>query len=702
MPFRRTLSLSASLIAAVIVSVIVVASGVQADEGMWLFNHPPKKLLKEKYGFDATDAWLAHLQRSAVRFNNGGSGSFVSADGLVMTNHHVGADSIEKLSTKGRDLLQTGFYTRTRAEELKCLDMELNVLMSIEDVTQRVNDAVRSIADPAEAAKQRRAVMNIIEKESFDKTGLRSDVVSLYEGGWYHLYRCKKYTDVRLVFAPEEGAAFFGGDPDNFEYPRYDLDVGFFRVYENGEPVKSAHYLRWNPAELKEDDLTFVAGHPGGTQRMLTVRHLEQLRDCELPLRLDRTRRLEVLLGAYSQRSVENARRARELLLSCQNGRKAHLGDLAGLQDPAVMNQKRAEEASLRRAAAGRPELAAEFDAALAAIDNSIRAFAPIRDEYLMLEGAQAFHCSLFGIARTLVRMAEELPKPNAQRLREFRDSNLESLKEGLFSTAPVYEDLQTLLLADSLSAYLEQNGCCGGPKDPMIEKAMAGKGPQQRAIELMRGSKLADVAVRRQLAEGGQKAVEASDDPMILLARLVDKRSRELRASAERIGESQTQAYGKLAGLRFKLLGEDTYPDATFTLRLAFGQVKRCTEFGVPAPAWTTIGGAFRYAEEHGSVDPFALPKSWLAHKDRLNLETPLNFVSTADIIGGNSGSPVVNRNGELVGIIFDGDLPSLVWDYIFTQPEGRAVAVHGLAILEALRKIYDAGPLAEELTAH
>ena len=478
---RRISLLLACLIAAVIVHTLPA----RADEGMWLFNHPPKKLLKEKYGFDATDAWLTHLQQSAVRFNNGGSGSFVSADGLVMTNHHVGADAVEKLSTKDHDLLQSGFYARTPAEELKCLDSELNVLVSIEDVTARVEAAVKSAADPAEAEKLRRAAINTIEKESTDQTGLRSDVIGLYHGGLYHLYRYKKYTDVRLVFSPEQDMAFFGGDPDNFEYPRYDLDISFFRVYENGKPARPPHYLTWNPASLKEDDLVFVAGHPGHTQRALTVRHLEELRDCELPVRLDRTRRLEVLLTSFSQRSMENARRAREKLLGCQNSRKAHVGGLAGLQDPAVIGQKRAEEDALRRAAASRPELAADCEAAFKTIDKSLEVYATIRDQHLMLEGAQAFHSRLFAIARTLVRMADELPKPNADRLREYCDSDLESLKEGLFSTAPVYDDLETLLLADSLGMYLEQNGCGGGQRDPLVDKVMDGKGPQQRAAEL-------------------------------------------------------------------------------------------------------------------------------------------------------------------------------------------------------------------------
>lgn len=687
----------------IIAAVFVLAGGIsalKADEGMWLFNFPPKKLLKDKYGFDATDAWLTHLQQAAVRMNNGGSGSFVSPDGLVMTNHHVGVDALQKLSTKGSDLVQKGFYARTRADELKCPDSELNVLVNIEDVTDRVNAAVKTAADPAAAEKQRRAVMNTIEQESFDKTGLRSDVITLYHGGLYHLYRYKKYTDVRLVFAPEQDIAFFGGDPDNFEYPRYDLDICFFRVYEDGKPAKTPAYLKWNPASLKADDLVFIAGNPGRTSRMNTVRHLELLRDCMLPTQLDMLRRREVLLASYGQRSAENARQSKDMLLAYQNGRKARLGGLAGLQDPTVMDRKRAEEAAFRKAAQATPH-AAVCDTAFATIDKSLADFIPIRIDYGMLEQGQAFQTKLFGIARMLVRLAEETAKPNADRLREYRESNLDSLKQGLFSEAPIYPSLETAMLADSLSAYLERKeSCTTTGNDKLAGKILDGKSPEQRAAELVRGTKLADVAVRRKLAEGGMKAIETSDDPMIQLARLVDKPARQVRTTYEqKVEEPQRWAYGKLANIRFALFGTDTYPDATFTLRLSFGTVKGYEDAGEPIPIWTTIAGLYRTAKEHDYVFPFGLPKVWLDRKSRLNPDTPMNFICTNDIIGGNSGSPVVNSNGELVGIVFDGNLPSLVWDYVFSDVQGRSLAVHGSAILEALRKVYDAEPLADEL---
>jgi hypothetical protein len=667
-----------------------------ADEGMWLLNQPPRKQLLEKYGFDPTSAWLDHLQKSAVRFNSGGSGSFVSAGGLVMTNHHVGADSLYKLSTAEKDLLKSGFHARTHAEEIKCVDLELNVLVNIEDVTDQVNAAVKPGMDAAAAQTARRAVRNTIEKESLDKTGLRSDVVTLFQGARYNLYRYKKYTDVRLVFAPEKDIAFFGGDPDNFEYPRYDLDISFFRVYENDKPLKPEHYLSWSKAGAIDEELIFVAGHPGRTNRLNTVAHLEFLRDRVYPNTLDMLRRREVLLRTFSERGLENGRRAQDELFGYQNSRKARLGALAGLQDPAIIEAKRKAERSLRQAVANDPKLRDARDAWDEVI-AALAAWNQIFVDYELYERGQAFNTELFTIARMLVRLSDESTKPNADRLREYAEAGLDSLKQHLFSEAPVYSDLETVKLTDSLGYLLER----AGAENPFVKQVMADMSPSARAAQLVAGTKLADVKVRKQLAEGGKRAIESSDDPMIALARTVDVPARKVRKTYEdKVEEPLRQAYAKVAQARFAIEGDTTYPDATFTLRLAYGQVKGYEEAGKKLPAWTTIGGAYKHAADHGDVAPFALPSSWVKDKDKLNLETPFNFVCTADIIGGNSGSPVVNRAGELVGIIFDGNIQSLVLDFVYTDKEARATSVHSSAILEALRKVYDASPLVDELT--
>jgi Peptidase S46 len=674
----------------------VVAFPMAADEGMWLFNAPPRAALKQNYGFEPAQAWLDHLQKASIRFNSGGSGEFLSEGGLVLTNHHVGLDCLAKIATPEHDYVTTGYHARTAAEEVKCVDLELNVLMSIEDVTARVNAAVTAGMSSADAQKARRGVMNTIEQESTQKSGLRSDVVTLFQGGEYHLYRYKKYTDVRLVFAPELDIAFFGGDPDNFEYPRFDLDVCFFRAYENDKPVHPTDYLKVSTTGVKDGDLIFVSGHPGRTNRLNTLSHLAWFRDTAYPFTLGLLRRREVLLRTYSERSLENERRAHDDLFGIENSRKAYLGRIAGLQDPAIWAAKQKAETALRAKVDANPQTKAAYGDAWSTVEHVFYGYKPIYVDYRMLEGGVAFNSHLFDIARTIVRLAEESQKPNADRLREYRESNVDSLKQGLFSEAPIYPDLETLQLADSLSNWIEASGA----DDPVVTTAMGGKSPQERAGDLVRGTKLASVAVRKQLVDGGTPALTASRDPMIQLAQLVDRRSRVLRKTYEDgVDEPLRQTYAKVANAEFKTSGGETYPDATFTLRLSYGTVKGYEENGKQIPFATTIGGGFARAAEHKNQQPFTIPQRWLEAKPKLNLDTPFNFISTADIIGGNSGSPVVNRNNEFVGIIFDGNPQSLPWDYQFDDRQGRALAVDVRAILEALRNVYGATNVLQEL---
>jgi hypothetical protein len=690
----RTTSLIASLIlffGAPGLTMIAVA-----DEGMWLITNPPRELLKEKYQFELTDAWLERVQNASVRFNSGGSGSFVSADGLAVTNHHVGADALQKLSPKDRDYYRDGFYARSLAEELKCPDLELNVLRSIEDVTARVSGAVKAEMNPAQAFAARRAVMADIEKESLDKSGFRSDVVTLYQGGLYHLYRYKKYTDVRLVMAPERDIASFGGDVDNFEFPRHCLDVCFFRVYENGQPLHVEHYLKWSDTGPKEGDLVFVSGNPGSTNRLDTLAHLRHRRDSTLPYLLSRFRAQEALLIQFSEASPDQARMAQKDLQRVANSRKAIAGQYQGLLDPSILDRKATEERDLRAKVAADPSREQSYGGAWERIAGAQKALGEFEREHALIERGDAFDSELFQIARHLVRMAVEKPKRNADRLREYRDSNLESLELRLFSPAPIYRGLERAKLAGSLSFLAETLG----GDHPLVTRVLAGRAPGAGAAELVAGTRLVDPAERRKLADGGLSAVEASNDAMIELARLIDPEARKLRKRFEtEVEEVERQGYGQIARARFELLGTGIPPDATFTLRLAFGVVGGYHSDGLDLPYATTFGSAFARAAQQGQRPPFVLPSCWIKGRERLDPTTPFNFVSTADTIGGNSGSPVLNRAGELVGINFDRNRHGLVRNFVYSDEQARHIAVHSRAVLEALGALYDAGPLLGEL---
>ena len=666
-----------------------------ADEGMWLYNEAPKEKIKAKYGFELTQQWLDHVRLSSVRFNNGGSGSFVSADGLTFTNHHVGAACVQQLSTAGHDYIKTGFYAKTQAEEAKCPNLELNQLVGIEDVTDKVNAGVKPEMSAADAGQAQRAAMSKIEQDCATSTGQRCDVVTFYSGQVYNLYKYKKYTDVRLVFAPEFDAAFFGGDPDNFTYPRYDLDITFFRVYEDGHPAHLDNYLRWSRTGVKDGDLIFVSGHPGATSRQQTMAQMDFTRDVVYPSSLATLKRRIALLQDFSRQSEENARIAKEDIFGLQNSQKAITGYNSGLLDKAIMDAKAADEAKLRAfykadaKNAGAPDPWDE-------IAQGMKLEREIFLQLSYLERLRGFASGLPQIARVLVRAAEEKPKPNADRLREYRDSALPSLEQQLFSTAPVYKSLDTVLLADSLAEMQEALG----KDDADVQKVLNGRTPADAAKDIVSGTKLDDVAVRKQLYEGGQAAIAASNDPLIVAMRAIEPDSLAVRKLFDDKIDSVVRRDGTLiAKARFAQSGFTQPPDATFTLRLSYGAAKGYKANGKNIPYFTTMGGAFEHAAEHNNQPPFNLPESWMNSKSKLDLKTPLNFVSTADIIGGNSGSPTVNKEGEVVGIIFDSNIESLPWNFAYSDVQGRAVSVDSRGIQEALRHIYGASPLADEL---
>jgi hypothetical protein len=682
-------------LAVLLVCAFLFSTMATADEGMWLYNAPPKDKIKAKYGFELTQAWLDHVRLSSVRFNNGGSGSFVSADGLTFTNHHVGAACVQQLSSEGHDYIKTGFYAKTQSEEAKCPNLELNQLVNIEDVTAKVNAGVKPEMSAAEAGQAQRAAMSEVEKDCATASGLRCDVVTFYSGQVYNLYKYKKYTDVRLVFAPEFDIAFFGGDPDNFTYPRYDLDITFFRVYENGKPAHLDNYLQWSRTGVNNGDLIFVSGHPGSTGRLLTIAQLAFLRDVQYPSALKFLQRRLAVLQEFSKQSEEDARIAKEDIFGLQNSQKALTGYESGLLDKSIMDAKAADEAKLRTAFKGDPKNAGASDP-WDEIAQAIKVQQSIYPSLTYLERMRGFAGHLTQFARVLVRAAVEKPKPNSERMREFRDSALPSLEQQLFSTEPIYKNLETVLLGNSLSEMQEALG----KDNPDVQKVLQGKTPADAAKDMIAGTKLDDVGVRKQLYEGGQAAVDASTDPLIVALRAIDPSARAARKEFEDKVDSVVRRDGTtIAKARFAQFGFNQPPDATFTLRLSYGAVKGYQENGKPIPFDTNIGGTFEHAAEHNSQPPYNLPESWLKAKPQLDLKTPLNFVSTADIIGGNSGSPTVNKKGEVVGIIFDGNIESLPWNFAYSDIQGRAVSVDSRGIQEALRKVYGATGLADEL---
>ena len=670
--------------------------GVRADEGMWTFDNVPRKLIKEKYGFDITDQWLEHVRLASVRVGDGGSGSFVSPDGLLFTNQHIGRGQVTKLSTPQRDFVKEGFYAATRQDELKCPDLEVNVLVSYEEVTKRVQGAVKASAADKDANSQRKAEMSAIEKECSAATGLKCEVITLYSGGEYWLYRNRKYTDLRLVFAPEEQIAYFGGDYDNFTYPRWNFDITFFRVYEDGQPLKTPHYLKWSKAGAAEGELIFTPGYPGSTARLLTVAQIAYQRDVGNPLQMQVWTSRRDALARYAALGTEQARRASAGRLGLENSIKRLVGQQGGLVNPRNFRKKEDDESALRGRVAANPEWQKMYAAAW---DQVAAAYAGLPAYAKRLAFSNLAASRLAGMASTIVRYGDEVQKPSEQRYPEFTDARLEGLKFALLSTAPVFIEMEEAQLA----AWLEDAQETLGPGDPFVKAALGGQTAAALAKQVMAGTKLMDAAARKALVDGGRPAIVASADPLIDLARRVEPIVRALRAwQEEKIQSVDTRAGQKIAEARFAVYGKTAYPDANFNLRLEYGTVLGYEEDTTLVPYKTTFYGLYDRAAGFGEKAPFTLPARWRDGRAKLDLATPFNFVYTADTIGGNSGSPVINRNAEICGINFDSNVQKLPNRYMYIdEAEGsRAVGVHSAGIIEGLRKLYGADALAGELT--
>jgi hypothetical protein len=684
MRFALLLSVAVSLAA---------APAVQAEEGMWTFDNPPLKQLQAKYGFTPTQAWLDHLRLSSVRLNDGGSGSFISPDGLLLTNHHVARGQLQKNSTAERNYIRDGFYASTREQEMKSPDLEINVLVSMQDVTVRVQGAAKGIADNAKALKAREAEVAAIEKESLDQTKLRSDGVSFYQGGEYWLYRYKVYKDVRLVFAPEAQAAFFGGDPDNFTYPRYDLDMAIFRVYgDDGKPLATENYLKWSAKGAAPGELIFISGHPGSTSRQDTVAQLQLERDVYEPLIIEYLKRRIDAAQKFAGQGPEQARLVGSTIFGLQNSLKVYVGRADALSDKAIMAKKQAEEADFRAKVAANPEWQKEYGSAW---DTIAAAEEKVKPEFK----AQFLHrtdSQLFGLALSIVQYVAEIKKPDGERLPQFHDAGLPSLMYRLQSPARISAATEKLYMRTVLSMAQEKLGA----GDTYIQAILQGNPIDGAVSSLVDGTKMGDPAFRKSLIDGGEAAVAASTDPMIQAARRVDPIVRETnKRMRDTIASVVTPAGEELGKARFLVYGKNAYPDATFTLRLSYGTVDGYLYNGTVAPAFTTFYGLYDRAASFGNQPPFDLTPKEGAARDKLNLATPFNFVSTGDIIGGNSGSPVVNKDGELVGLIFDGNIESLAGDFVYDGTRNRAVAVHSAGMLQGLRNIYGADALADEI---
>jgi Peptidase S46 len=671
-----------------------LAASAAADEGLWLPDAFPSARVEKAYGFAPSEAWLDHVRLASVRLARGCSGSFVSPRGLVQTNHHCARDCIAELSTATEDLVESGFDAKTPADERKCPDVEIDQLIAISDVTARIAAATAGRDGNARAQAQRAAEATITRECEDGDAATRCDVVALYSGAIYQLYRYRRYLDVRLVFAPELAIATFGGDLDNYEFPRYVLDVTFLRVYADGHPLDtSANFLRYAARDVEPGELTFTSGNPGATNRLDTVAQIAFGRDVTLPRNLFYYSELRGLLTAFAATAAENARISEPLQLDVEDSVKDGKGRFYALADPAIITARAVAERALRAKVAADPHLREQYGPAWDNIRSTLDRFRPVRDRYVFTEGGLGFRSALFRFAKTLVRHADEAAKPDAQRLREFTDANFPAQRQALLSQAPIYPDLEKLTLAFSLARLREALGA----DDPLVRNVLGNSEPAAVAAELIDKTKLADVALRRRLIDADAATIAASDDPMIVLARNIDPDLRvERGAYDDGVVDPLARNSALIAKAMFAIEGTSSYPDATFTLRFSYGTVKGYRQNGRDIAPITTIGGAFARATGN---EPFKLPDSWIAARAALDPERPFNFVTTNDIIEGNSGSPVVNKEGELVGLIFDGNYASLGGDFGFDPESNRAIAVAVGALRMALTRIYHADRLVEEL---
>ena len=677
---------------------LIACAPAFGDAGMWTFHDFPAALVKREYGADINGAWLDRVRTATIRLANC-TASFVSPEGLILTNHHCAEACLDDNSSAQRNLVHDGFLARTRAEELKCGTQIADVLMEMENVTGKVADAVRGLDDKA-ANDQRKKTLTQLEQSCEEQSRnarsgpLKCESVDLYQGGQYWLYKYRRYADVRLVFAPERAIASFGGDPDNFQFPRWDLDMSVLRAYgPDGKPARTPNFLAFRPQGPNADELVFVSGHPGTTDRLLTVAQLETLRNVVLPRWLLRNSELRGRYIEFGKTGAEPNRIVQDPLNTLENAIKVRRKQLDALLDDRLLDAKRSEEKELRAKVAADQTLAAEtgdpWSDIAAAQAHERELYLP----YTFIEQAAGFNSALFRDARTLVRAAAERPKSNTERLREYSDAALPRIEQTLLAPTPVYPQLEKMTLSFSLERMREWLG----PDAPLVRQLLVKDSPDTLAARVVDGSHLGDPKVRQQLWEGGAAALDAAHDPMIELARAVDPEARAVRKRHEDEVEAVESAGSeKIARARFKIYGTSVPPDATFTLRLNFGTVKGWREGTHDVEPFTHLARLYERATDQ---DPFRLPDKWLALRSQLDADTRFDFSSTNDIVGGNSGSPAIDARGRIVGLMFDGNIHSIAGTYWYDPVLNRSVAVDTTIMVAALRKVYQADALLKEM---
>jgi hypothetical protein len=680
-----------AFIAAVFALSVALTGLARADEGMWTFDNFPSAKVAKAYGFTPSKAWLDHVSKGALRIAGGCSASFVSPHGLIMTNHHCAIECINSLSTATSDVSANGFFAKTQADEAKCPGYEIDQLSSITNVTKEMLTATAGKTGAAFTAATR-AEEAKLQKACGASHTVRCDVVSLYHGGIYDVYKYNRFRDIRLVMAPEFAVAQFGGDPDNFNFPRFDLDMSFIRAYVDDKPANTPDYLHWSKAGTKAGDVVFVAGNPGNTSRLNTVAQLDYSREVDLPRRIAQGAEIRGRYLQYQTTSPEAYRQANDDLFFTENSYKVWWGQFGALNDPAFYGTLAANERDLRAKINANPTLRAKYASAFDQMQKVQDAKRRLYIPWLYKSGA-GMRTAYFGFAQTLVRLPVEKAKPNAQRLPEFSDSSLVTLPDEILDPTPIYPGVEEVNLSQTLLNLVREFG----PADPFVKTVLDGRTPMDEAHYLVTNTKLGDVAYRKSLLDGGAAAIAASTDPFILLAQKIDKEARAERTQYENNVQNPTrQLSEQIAKARFAITGTSVYPDATFTLRLSYGKVAGFTDDKGAAPAYTTIGGLFDRAN---GADPYALPRSWLTAKSSLNLTTQMNVSTTNDIIGGNSGSPLIDKNGEVVGLVFDGNIHSLGGAFGYDPRLNRATSVDSRVIIESLRKVYNAARVADEI---